>query len=510
VTSDAWPDPVAFAANAAGQLAPGQREMLIGPRVRPPYPALSILAAVAVGGAALWWRFGFPVGITVLLIGTNVGLAVMSMNLDRRRRRRRLRRNLTHATIAGGVGEIVAPADIRSGVGPIELGLGSPAPPPPGWFYVYWLEHPQAQRWNADRVLLSARPIPEPSVVAGGSNPVVAAEVRARLRQVLRRTEWEIRSNRAGVLSPPQRDQLRRQARGSVWARLAGITVGILVAGLFLASAFIGLRRSTRDDVIAGAIAAVIGLVAFGLTARGLVRLPSLVSAIGHPPALLRASGPVTVKQTDWENNVWSVAVDGGPTFSVGSDVARAFQTPLEYVVYFVRRDFLLAAEPLAFDSSEPPRAWPDPDLGAANALGQLTPAQGRLIMGKPITWRSAFILWPVLVVVGGTAVPYISRSGVVDDGTELVWTVTIACMVVAAWAAWLVWRLVTRARLAALIRRPEILSSVGEIDWYEARTPDWRLPLPSGPLPEPGPYVLYWINAPGPTLLSAVPTTPS
>jgi hypothetical protein len=342
VTSDAWPDPVAFAANAAGQLAPGQREMLIGPRVRPPYPALLMLAAVGVGGAVLWWRFGFPTGITVLLIGTTVGLAAMSMNVDRRRRRRRLRRDLTHATIAGGIAEIVA-------VGaPFELGVAAPAPPPSGWFYVYWLE-------RAERVLLSARPIRQPSVVAGGADPVVVAEVRARLRQVLRRTEWDIRSNRAGVLSPPQRDQLRRLAIRRVWTRLGGITVGILVAGLFLASALIGLRRATRDDVIAGAIGAVVGLVAFGLTARGLVRLPSVVSAAGHPPPLLRASGTVTVKQTDGENDVWSVTVDGGPVFSVASDVARAFQTPLEYMVYFVERGLLLAAEPLPFDTCEPP-----------------------------------------------------------------------------------------------------------------------------------------------------------
>jgi hypothetical protein len=506
VTSDAWPDPAAFAANAAGQLAPGQREMLLGNRVRPPYPALAILSAVAVGGAGLWWRFGFAAGITVILIGTNIGLAAMSMNLDRRRRRRRLRRDLADATIAGGVGEVVAAAggtvDIRGGVGPIELGLAAPAPPPPGWFSVYWLEHPEAQRWNADRVLLSASPIVQPSEPTDeGVDPVVIAEVRARLRQVLRRTEWELAANRAGALSPPQRDQLRRQARGRVWARLGGIAVGILVAALFLTSALIGLRRSSRDDVIAGAIGAVVGLVAAGLTARGLVRLPGAVFAVGHPPELHRASGTVTIKETDWENNVWSVAVAGGPTFSVAGDVARCFRTPLRYTVYFVQRGrdaILLAAEPAA-GSAEPVRAWPHPDQVAANADGRLTPAQGRLIIGQPIGWKSLYLLLPVVLVVAGTAV---------GDATGLAWTLAIAVVIVAAWAVWLVWRIVTRARRAAIVREPKILTSPGEIDWYEARTADWRLPLPDGPLPEPGPYLLYWIKAPRPTLLSAEPLT--
>src|SRR5262249_32946589 len=78
------PDDEAFEANAAGHLPPGQRRTLLGDPVPPPYPALAILTVVAVGGAALWWRSGFEVGITVVLIGANVGLAAMSMNLDRR------------------------------------------------------------------------------------------------------------------------------------------------------------------------------------------------------------------------------------------------------------------------------------------------------------------------------------------------------------------------------------------------------------------------------------------
>ncbi len=315
--------------------------MVLGDRVRLPYPGLTILAAVAVGGAALWWRFGFPAGITVILIGTNVGLAVMGMNFDRRRRRRALRRDLAHPTIGGGVGEIVG-VDIRSGVRPIELGLATASPPPPGWFQLYWLE-------RAEPVLLSARPIPAPADADDGVDPVVAAEVRARLRTVLRRTEAELQSNRAGELSAPQLDELRRRARGRVWARLGWIAAGIPVAALFLTAAVIGLRRDTRDDLIGGLIGAVIGLLAAGLTARAIVRLPGAVTAIGRPPALLRASGPVTVKLADWENGVWTVAIVDGPTFSVAADVARAFQTPLEYTAYFVRRGRdaeLLAAEP--------------------------------------------------------------------------------------------------------------------------------------------------------------------
>jgi hypothetical protein len=198
----------------------------------------------------------------------------------------------------------------------------------------------------------------DPVAAASGAGSVVVAAVRDRLRLALRRTEWELRANRAGELSPPQWDQLRRQARGRVWARLAGITVGTLVAGLFLVATILA------DSLVGGVISAVPGLVAAGLTVRGLVRLPRAVFAVGHPPALLHASGTVTVKQTDGENDVWSVAVDGGPTFSVASVVARAFRTPLIYAVYFVQRSrddaVLLAAEPMA-SSPEPARSWPPP-----------------------------------------------------------------------------------------------------------------------------------------------------
>jgi hypothetical protein len=361
--ADPWPEPDAFEANAAGHVTPGQHRMLLGGPTPPPYAALAVLAVTAVSGAVLWWRSGFGPGITVILIGANIGLAVLSMNLDRRRRRRRLRSDLGRPAIGGGIGEVAVAAgrvDIRSGTGPIELGLAAPAAPVPGWYRMHWLEHPGAPRWSAGRVLLSAHPIAAPDGARtgpdtgpdAGPDPLVLAEIAARLRDVLRRAEWELGFNRTGELSPPQRDELRRAARARLLARSAGAGAGTLVAALLLVTAVLAWRRGPSDDrsaLVGGLISAGLGLVVGWFTVRAAVRLPEAAAAVGGPPPLARASGPVTATVADAENDTWTLTLDGGITFHVTADVARAFGTPLRYTVYYVSRGrerVLLAAEP--------------------------------------------------------------------------------------------------------------------------------------------------------------------
>jgi hypothetical protein len=537
LAEDMWPDSAGFEANADGRLTLGQRQMLLGGSTSPPYLALAIVAIVAVGGAALWWRFGFEVGITVVLIGSNIGLVAMGVSLEPRSRRRRLRSDLGHPRIGGGIGEVAAAAgqvDIRCGTGLIGLGPAAPNPPAAGWYQMYWLEHPSAGRWNAGRVLLSARRIPQPLAsggdrdhVGGGFDARVVAEVRAWLREVLRRTEWEFGFNRRAELSPPQRYDLHRRARGRLGARLAGVGVGTATALLFLVAALAAWLRSPSDDqdaMIGGFIGAALGLVAAGLTVRAALQLPAAVAAVSSLPPLLWASGPVRATLTDGENNVWTVAVDGGPTFSVTADVARAFRTQMLYTVYYVlraRECVLLAAEPSpgeydgAFDAA---RGWPRPDWVTANAAGRLTPAQQSQIVGEPIRrQRSTYMLvTPALVVLVAAAVPYIShhyqpQRMAIGDGTELIVTMSVAAAALTAWAVLMVWRIAARHRRSAVVREPAIVTSTGEVVWaggkYQIRGSPVRLRLPPGDvLPEPGPYRFYWLPRPKPTLLSAEP----
>ncbi|HKD96940.1 MAG TPA: hypothetical protein VKB69_04985 [Micromonosporaceae bacterium] len=533
--ADPWPEPAAFEANADGHLTPGQRQMLLGGPVLPPYVSLGIVTAAICAGAVLWWRFGFGIGITVILVGSNIGLAAMGTNFQQRRHGRRMRSALDHPAIGRGIGEVAVTGsrvDIRSGVRPIDLGPAAPGAPPAGWYQMYWLEHRGAQRWNADRILLSARPVPRPPAPVDDRtdpghdlDPLVASEVSTRLRQVLPRTGWELRFNRAGALSPPQLAELRQRARRRVWARLVGVTVGSLIGGLMLLAALIAWRRTPsgdESDTAGGIFSLCVGLVVLWFTVRTVIRLPEAMAWVNHPPPLARASGPVTVKLEDSENNTWTVAMEDGPTFTVTADVARAFGTPVPYTAYYVvlaGDHILLAAEPgLGGDEGAGAvHGWPRPDWVTANAAGRLTPAQQGQIVGEPIRWKSTFmVVFVALVVVASAAVPYIShhfqpKRIVVGDGTELIVIVSIAATVVAGWAGFMLWRVTGRRRRSAVVLVPEITASTGEIVWsggtYRVSGTPVPLRLPSGVvLPEPGPYRFYWLRAPGPTLLSAEP----
>jgi hypothetical protein len=105
----------------------------------------------------------------------------------------------------------------------------------------------------------------------GGPDFEAYGEVRTRLREALLRNEWELGFNRAGKLSPPQCDQLRRRARGRVWLRLAGVFAGAVAALLALTSAAITLQDRAADplnNLVAGIVGGALGLVVVWLTVR--------------------------------------------------------------------------------------------------------------------------------------------------------------------------------------------------------------------------------------------------
>lgn len=94
--------------------------MLLGDPTRPPYVGTAIFVAVVMAGAVLWWRFGYGPGLAAIVVGANIGLVVLGMNLEDRGNRRRMWWALTHPVIGGGLGEVIVAdghPDIRSGPG---------------------------------------------------------------------------------------------------------------------------------------------------------------------------------------------------------------------------------------------------------------------------------------------------------------------------------------------------------------------------------------------------------
>lgn len=335
------------AANAAGRLAPGQREMLLGGPIRPPVagPVLIGLGLVTGGMLALAGRVGPGVGTFLVVMG--LGLAVMGMNLDTRRRRRRLRSDLAAAQIGSGPGEVVGDGqdsvEIRTGLDLIDLGLGAPAPPEPGVYHLYWLEHPHAQRWNSTRVLLSARPTPasrQGHTAASGPVLLLALGI----------TEADLRDNRAGVLSPPQRRMLARSLRRRILACVLAILLGAgCVAGSVVELS--GLRPSSPSEDTIGALLPAIGGSLVLLVVGFLVpRLRRTAATLRLPAPVAHASGPVTLRRVSLESDDqldWHLALDQ-LTFPVATIVARAFFEPVRYTLYYLPAGpTLLSAEPL-------------------------------------------------------------------------------------------------------------------------------------------------------------------
>lgn len=200
-------------------------------RIRPPYASLAVIAATLPAGAvAWWWSMEAGMGVAVALIVANFGLAAMGMNLDRRRRRRRLREDLSKPLIRNGIGQVVSEPDgealVRAGGGEtMQPGPGL-TPPPPGWYRLYWLEHPRAQAWHADRVLLSARLI-ETIEPERGHTPPAAALLAAGLERALGFDSGDLEHNRAGTLSAPQWLAVRRGLRGGMVGAAAGFLAGL-------------------------------------------------------------------------------------------------------------------------------------------------------------------------------------------------------------------------------------------------------------------------------------------
>ncbi|MFG1943245.1 hypothetical protein [Nonomuraea sp. NPDC048826] len=168
-----WQDPAALEANAAGEVTPAQRALIIGPRVRPPYVAwIFLVFLVATEGFFGWLgaRDDFlgdgrgllgalaAMGLIMIVWGWQAVAVVLIHGVPRWRERRRRRRMITAlgtGRVAHGVGRV------RDGAAQVGQDV-IPAPPgapalPPGDYRFFWLESPAAGRGP----LLSARPLNE-------------------------------------------------------------------------------------------------------------------------------------------------------------------------------------------------------------------------------------------------------------------------------------------------------------------------------------------------------------
>jgi len=454
VSPDVWPDAATLEANAAGRLAPGQQSMPDGKPIKPPYIGLAIIAAALPVGAVLWWTVEPGMGIAVGLVVANFGLVAMSMNLDARRRRRRLREDLTRPLIRGGIGQVVAGTGggvlIRAGSEALEPNPAAATKPAPGWYQMYWLEHPRAQAWNAGRVLLSARLIEliEPD---NSPSPASATLVAQMLSAALGFTEDDLTHNRTGVLSPSQRRAVRGRLRGvTIWA-----TIGILAGLSMVADTIAGIKRPApgsppRDEAIFAVLSSSTALAVIALTVWGARRRRRAHLAQWEATApVARVTGPAVVSAVNQAEGDWKVRIGDGPEFHVATVAAQAFLTPCRYTVNYLpgKPVRLLSAEPVVTGGGTA-EIWSPPHTFAATdaALGE----ELDKLAGRRRIRRALMAMIPALIVTAATALPYIHhhydpRQAVLyDDATDL----KITLIVVAVWVVvWTVYALSGRRR---------------------------------------------------------------
>ncbi|MFC4588270.1 hypothetical protein [Sphaerisporangium corydalis] len=177
-TAWSWTDPDTLAANAAGAVTPAQRALIIGPRIRPPYLAWTLLVALALmeAGAGVHGSTtntginpegGVAGGVEeMLFIMIVLGWQVLVMALvsgvprwgDRFARRRAIVA-VESGRVTSAAGRVVAVpgGKARAIVGTtlIPLPTGSPELPPPGTYQLYWLEPTPG---GPGPLLLSAHP----------------------------------------------------------------------------------------------------------------------------------------------------------------------------------------------------------------------------------------------------------------------------------------------------------------------------------------------------------------
>jgi hypothetical protein len=522
----AWDDPESIRANTAGRLAPGQRELVLGGPVRPPWPGLITVGVGLAAGVVLAVVGQLGPGIDAFFVLLAFGGAAMATNLDVRRRRRGLRHDLVEPRLGQGYGAVVADprggVEIRTGTATIGLGIGAP-PPQPGRYLLFWLENPQGRAWEPHRVLLSAQPVdPEPADGPSptGSDPDAS---RALLALALGQSEWELAHNRRGELSPPQRRALGVSVRRSMLGCGAAVLVAIGCAVLSGFELSDPAHRSNMDDLVGSIIPAGFALAILGgagVVGAGLLRRRAVLTAAAP---VARRSGPVAVARValEGENDLdWRLTL-GPLRFDVNTAVARGFFAAGSYTLYYLPHGpRLLGAEPTAKLGAEPAapdrlvrEAWPRTDWVEANAAGTLTPDQRDLLVGRPARLRAWYLIVLVTALVGGGLAARLSTPGPPDTSDTIIGIVAPATITV-TWLSVYALLAAARRRRARRTDAGRIQSSTGEIRWqageYRARAGDtelvlvWRNTTP----PVPGTYRLYWLPGRTPVLLSAQPST--
>lgn len=510
-----WDDADAVRANQAGTLAPGQAERLLGVRVPPPVVGPMLVAAGTVAAAVLASVRQFGWAVTVFLVLLSFGGAAMGVNLDRRRQRRRLRSDLAAPVIGNGPGEVVTDpqggVEIRSGTARLALGPAAPDPPAPGRYHVYWLEHPSARRWDRDRVLLSATPLPSETP------PPPDADVSRRLLALaLGGNDWELTFNRAGRLSPPQLWRLTGALRRSVRRCVIGM---LAAAGLMVLGSY-ELTHPQPDDTpattrgIAGLTFGVGVLVAVIATAVLLRRRRRRVLCAG---TIDQVTGRVTVRRValNGENDLdWRVTL-GDLRFDLTTAAARGFFAPGAYTLYHVHDESsptLLAAEPAPHRPLGPPQPWPRADWAEANASGGLPTDQRALLLGTAPSSGLRFLAGLESVLVGALLVNYLlAPPG--PAAHQIAAAFGLPATILVVWLTVHARRSVAYRRHAHQVARSQVDTAPGEISWeagrYHATAGALRLrPLwPDYPPPTPGSYQLHWLAGARPMLLSATPT---
>jgi hypothetical protein len=431
----------------------------------------------------------------------------MGSYLDTRRRRRELRRELVEPRLGHGYGEVVTDpqggVEVRTATGKVNLGLGAPRSPDPGEYLMYWLQ----PRHSAGRVLLSLQRV--------GSGPETASWAAGRklLADAMGRSEWELRHNRVGQLSPPQRLALARQLRRS---RLGCVATVVVTAGCF-AGSLVQLadpaRRANTQDLVGALIPTVFGVVALvcvGAVVIGQRRRRAILRAAAP---VRQATGPVTVRRVSLEGETqldWRLTL-GTLRFELTTAAARGFLAPTPYTLYYLPDGpILLAAEPAPARPTDP-QVWPRGDWAELNAAGVLAAEQRDRLVGSPPRSRIWYLVFIETLIVGDVLSGAVFSSIPFDTGATIL-ALGVPVTLAAVWLGTYAWRVGAHRRKVRLVDAAPPRTSDGEISWragrYRARADGRTLYLAGGSEmpPAPGTYRIHWLPGPRPVVLSAQP----